>query len=290
VIRPRLAGLAVVLAVAASNAVGACSLTTSLDGFTGGTLADAGPFPDADAATDAPIPDAGVADAPIDAPAAAPFCESLSPKPMFCDDFERPTVMGAWKDTFTSGGGMVDLAPSSRTTTGRELRAMIPLFSGSGVAFARLEKVFPLAEAVSYSFSLFIDAAPAESGSQTMNLVISPPASNGDFYSFYLFNRVSGFTLIEQTFPNGSGVNGAFVEHVLSTPITYAKWQRIEVKAKLTSPTRLTVTVEGQTAYDAPAHPFVRPGSITLSAGIHYGESPVGPLALRIDDLVLDAK
>ena len=55
-------------------------------------------------------------------------------------------------------------------------------------------------------------------------------------------------------------------------------------------PARLVLGVDGKTAFDGVADPFYRPGVVAVGAGIHYTDTPSGPLALHVDDLYLDSK
>src|SRR5438105_8771960 len=100
---------------------GACTLTTSLSGLAGGT---AGALDGASGVLDAGSDDGR---ASVD----GGFCATLSPKPTFCDDFERREVQGPWalvsKTPGTSlalekkgdgGTGFVATIPDSPTAIG----------------------------------------------------------------------------------------------------------------------------------------------------------------------------
>jgi hypothetical protein len=50
----------------------------------------------------------------------------------------------------------------------------------------------------------------------------------------------------------------------------------------------VSLTVDGKTAFDDVADPFYRPGQTGVTAGIHYTNTPSGPLSLRVDDLTVD--
>lgn len=122
-----------VTSAACAGLVVACSLTTSFaglsngadvpdstasDGGNGGGSAEAGPGLDDSGGTDGSA---------LDGTALVPFCDSLTPKPTFCDDFERTSLLGSWDNRALSGGGSVTLESSTRTATGHELLAAIPV-------------------------------------------------------------------------------------------------------------------------------------------------------------------
>ena len=212
------------------------------------------------------------------------------PKPTFCDDFERTSVIGAWENRSLSGGGSVTLAPSTRTPTGHELFTTIPVFPAGSTSVASLDRHFVSAQRVMFSYALRIEAAPGQGSQQVMLVAVTPPGASGDFFHTYLFVTSAGVRLVEETFPGGSGAGGSFVANALSVPIVFGTWQRIEMTLTLVAPARLVLTVDGKTAFDGAADPFYRPGGIAVGAGIHYTDTPSGPLALHVDDLYLDLK
>jgi hypothetical protein len=282
--------------------LGACSLTTSLDGLTGGAVdaafafdsgtgGDSGPF----GAEAGPPPEGGTGtDGATDADASplGPYCDSLVPKPSFCDDFERASAsaLGSWDSRALSGGGVVTLDPSTRTPTGRELHVSIPVFPAGSVSVASLDRTFVAAQIIKLSYALRIDAAPPQGAQQVMVVSVSPPASNGDFFHTYLFVAPDGVRLVEETFPAGSNAGGAFVQNTLAVPIVFGTWQRIDMTLVLTAPPRISLHVDGMVAFDGAADPFYRPGVAGVSAGIHYTDTPSGPLSARVDDLYVDLK
>jgi hypothetical protein len=286
--------------IASLALLAACSLTTSLDGFTGGApdavtpsdgggdtgaSGEAGPLPEGSTGTDSGVD--------ADAGPAVPYCDSLVPKPTFCDDFERTNanVVGSWGTRSLGGGGVVTIDPSTRTATGSELNASIPVFPAGSVSQAALDRSFAgLAQKVTLSYALRIEAAPAQGSQQIMVVAVSPPASNGDFFQTYLFVMPTGVNLVEQTFPGGGAATGNFVQNTLTMPIIFGKWQRIEMTLTLTTPTSILLTIDGAVAFNGVADPAFKPGSVTVNNGIHYTNTPSGPLSLHIDDLFVDLK
>jgi hypothetical protein len=284
--------------IASLALLAACSLTTSLDGLRGDAVDTVTPS-DGGGETGAsdgagPLPDGGVgSDAGIDADAGptGPYCDSLVPKPTFCDDFERTNanVVGSWDTRALNGGGVVTIDPSTRTATGRELNASIPVFAAGSVSEAALDRTFvSSAQRIKLSYALRIEAAPGQGRQQVMLVSVSPPASNNDFFEAYLFVMDTGVILVEQTFPAGVGAGGNFVQNTLTTPIAFGKWQRIEMTLTLTAPASILLTVDGAVAFNGAADPAFKPGQVSLAGGIHYTDTPSGPLALHIDDLFLD--
>lgn len=267
----------------------ACSLTTSLSGLAGPPEDDAAASADvnADAAADSRA-HVDASDA-ADAAPVVPYCQTVIPTPVFCDDFERTTPQGTWSSLIVGGGGVITTAPSTRGA-GRELRSVIPVFSGGGVSEAKLRRTFADSDVVTLSYSLRIDAAPTQGEQQAMVLMVTYPGSV-DFFEAYLFVRPDGVKLVEQTFPGGGvGTGSIFKEHALTPAISFGSWQRIELTATLFKPPRLRLTIDGKVAFEGPADPFFRPGKPSVSAGIHYANGPSGPLSVRVDDLFLTLK
>ena len=282
-----------VTSAACTGLVLGCSLTTSLSGLSNGADLPASTAPDggeAGASNDGgPSLDGSAGkDGGGDAAAALPFCDSLVPQPTFCDDFERTSLLGAWDRRDLSGGGSVTLESSTRTPAGREMLAAIPVFPAGSVSIAALVHTLVDAQVITLSYSLRIDAAPAQGAQQVMLVNVSPSDGSGDAFHTYLFVSPTGTVLVEETFPNSPGTMNTFTQKTLSEPIVFGVWQRVQMTLKLSSPTRVTLTVDGKTSFDDVADPFYRPGKVGVVAGVHYTSTPSGPLSLRVDDLTVD--
>lgn len=270
----------------------ACSLASLADLSSGGDDAGAGPVaeagPVADSSSDTRSRIDGGLDAPADAPPDGTFCEVLRPVPTFCDDFERTNVQGTWDALNTTAGSAVTLAASTRGT-GKELLTSISLTTGGPASAADLDRSFPQSDELSISYALRVDGPPSQGQQQLMNVFVTIP-SNGDRYTVSIFASTSGIVLAEQTFPGGGAAGGVFLQHPLAQGLPFNVWTRVELLLRTTAPKRLLLKVGGEVAFDAAPDAFLRPGTIDLSAGIHYTAPPTGPLSVRVDDLVVDAK
>lgn len=155
------------------------------------------------------------------------------------------------------------------------------------MSVASLDRGLGDAQQVTISYALRIDAAPTQGAQQVMVVAVTPP-STGDFFHTYLFVSKNGVQLVEETFPADAGATTAFIQNKLSAPIVFGRWQRIVMTLSLASPPHLFVSVDGKVAFDDAADSSYRPGKVSLSAGIHYTQTPSGPLAVRVDDLAVD--
>jgi hypothetical protein len=265
-----------------------CSLT-SLDGLTGGDGVDGAAPPgdgadatDSAAGSDAARDGAATTDSGADA---APFCASRPPDAGFCDDFERADPRGPWKRVVESNGGAVAIEPMAGGS--RALHASMPLVTSGGVVQARLEQPLGHASRVRWAFRFEADAFPTvDSGVQLM--AIYGDLTGGAFFTIYLFVRPSGVSIVDQTFPADASATSEFHEHPLDPPVTAGAPHDLVVDAALTSPARLTVTVDGATSFDGAISTEIDDADLTLSAGIHYATPTSGPLSLRVDDLAVD--
>ena len=273
-----------ILAVAA--AAPACTLLNPLGDYAG-SADEASLAESREAATNEVLDasDASVRDAPAEA--SGPFlCSSLATKPTFCDDFERSgDLKGDWTLSTLSGGGAVTLAEAS---SGRELRATLPSFTGSGIGQAGLDKsIHTTTDDVTFAYRLQIDAAPPNGALQIMSIFLKP-ADSADYTITFLMARSTGLSLGQQTFVSG----GSSVDYREDPIAGYAfgAMHGMEVHLALSAPPRVTVKVDGAVALDAPLFARFRPAEPIFSAGLHYAEPPAGPLSLRIDDVVIDLR
>ena len=120
------------LVVAMAATFVACSLTTSLDGLTGGAeggaaeggAAEGGSAESgsAESGTDGPTADGGTGDGdageggPIDPCAGA----------VLCDQFERAAPDGIWTSIYTDNGGTVTIDPTTSTSGTRSVALFVP--------------------------------------------------------------------------------------------------------------------------------------------------------------------
>ena len=262
--------------------VAACTLTSSLDGLTGGVSASLPDGPDTSSTPGAPdAADAGAPDAEVPD---GPFCTRSSAA--FCDAFDREPVSGAWSKVAISEGASATTAASTRAGSGREAVFSLPQAEGGGAAQAEVVRRFDgVKRWLRTSFAFIIESTTTQSAAQFMDLVFRDPQTR-DLSLAGLFVGRSAINVFYQTLPGGSAPSGMFVFGPPAQPIAFDRWHRAAFEIQLVAPKRMDLAVDGVNVYSVALPDFFRPSEETVvTAGVHYVDPPYGPLTVRIDDL-----
>jgi hypothetical protein len=249
----------------------ACSLLTSLDGFTGGA-GDAG-APGSDAKAD------GAMDAGGDGGAAS-FCAafaSTTPPTALCDDFERDAgVQGAWTSLQAKAPGTLTLVREASNTF---LRAAT---SGTGGEAGQLtlHLAVPTEQAsVSISYRMRVSDTFGDSTyAEISNL--SLPQGDLNYRAIYLaFGRTNSTLAYNAVFSDGGGSN-----QNVDFPFTRGAWQTITMSLDLRTATATVFNGKSLVAnLKLPAALF-KPSVLDVSLGLTYAGESTGTLpALKID-------
>lgn len=269
----------VAIGLASAVAV-ACSIMTSLDGLNEPTSADAGR--DAPAAAPEGRIDAGGSDARVDAPEAAtgPMCDSLSPAPYFCEDFDRGRALlgGTFTTITTSSGGVIALADAGSASAPGSLSVVLP--AGSSTAMV--------------AYGLRPLPATFSKAALEMNFRVEEVGASDehDFISIFkdrsvgLEVRADGVVVVDEDLPASDG--GPDENKTVSTLVLGAGWVHLRWEIKILPSGRASSVVfaDGKevVSFSSSSGPLLG-GSLTV------GERSIVPLTKpwrsRYDDIVL---
>jgi hypothetical protein len=294
----------VFLAMALGALAARCSALTTFDGFASGNGTDAGSdgpitadgssdggtTTDGSAASDGAPSDAGAGDArPGDggdaAASDAGFCASLSPAPMFCDDFDTPDAgFTKWTLDYEFGGGTIAIDSAESHSPPSSLLVSTP--SSANPAGGRLTFSPPgTAKHVHFGFDLKIDMSDPQSGYAEVGYVVFTGAFKDDFYlDLHTDPTNNGFTT--EAYPDGSPVTH---ELILPNSTTLAGWKRVVIDVDLATAHSVTMTVDGVMVVQQALEPeLYLPGTLEVRPGIGYTGAPSNGWALRFDNVTID--
>jgi len=240
----------------------------------------------------APVGDAGAGtDAALDARPDGPFCDSLTPKPLFCSSFDGPTLFSDWpensatnvrleRDTtsFVSSPASLRVA-FDRTVSGGvgggggvtfETWANKPLLGTIGLD-VQIEAAAP-AGALAVFATPFYTAAPGKAA-YLLQLVGRPRADG---------NTID-VSLVEVT-----NTPDAAREHPSSVPLQRGAWTHVELTfghGGATNAARLAFG--GVVGFDGPLE-LTAPGTPCGSYGIATVDATTTAWAYRLDNIVID--
>ena len=275
------------LVVVAALAVGVgCSLTTSLDGLTGGGAAtDGGGAASGDGApSDAPPPDAPI---PDDAGSddASTFCAQLQPTPLFCDAFDHVDPLRLWSATTSDPSFTADVDDAGHSAPSA-LHCVGPLAPAGG-GYVRVEHD-RLPQTTSWRFSVAIRVVSY--GSSATLLRIGTPG-----YALRLYAGSNVQAYVDEDFTADGGPPPARfpLDPVHAAQVTDGSWHRLElfVKSGATGDT-LQVSLDGAST--------LQNGAAAVSArlyaaiayvwlGVSRASATAGSWDVRFDDVVFDA-
>ena len=256
----------------------ACSLFTSLSGFSGSDDVSPGPG-DGAVQADAPpsgAPAAGDARASGDGSASGPFCISLLQAPAICEDFDSVQPLEAWNVREVGTGSTVTTTTSTFRSAPRAMRAEIG--PPSETRRAHIDRSLPtVANHVRYAYSLYIDERPT-TGQLEVNIVRFASGGTG-LRDFFLAVTGSGVHYVQQ--------HGDQTVVPLSRPVPLKTWVRIELEVLLTGTKTLTVRVEGVEAARTTAV-YADPGTPNVQVGITYTAPEPEAGAVLVDDVTFE--
>lgn len=267
------------------SAASACSLlisTSDLSSDGRGAPAD-GAVDDAnasalDSATDS-APDSDAGSAP-DADASDAWCPAAA---LFCDDFERSSVLGSWDRVLAEQGGTSDVATG--TPFGSALRVRVPAGTISAQAAVNRGPHEALAEYVSHRSRVRITKLPESGGVNLSELVLHRSASERS--TAFLLLQSSGVRLFEQDCtPSCSSKT-----HPVLPQLTLDVWHDVTLRIQLdTTPAKIDLEVDGVVLHSLPAATNVRPGTFETSAGFNYSTPTHGEAEAYVDRVVLEGR
>lgn len=268
-------------ALAASALASSCFLTTSLDGLAGQVV------PEGDGGTDGRGGDAdgsgGDGSSGTDFEAGAPgdggdFCAGA----LFCDRFERTTLVGDWTTQGTATGSSLTLVPTTGRAGSSGLR--VSLASDQGTRAVLSKDITVSAPRFRLSFSMFNAAGSAMRAVNGPAILINDGATQDGILLVLYGDRL---VLAEQEFVNDT--QAAYVEHGMVSVIV-DRWVDVVMELDRTSsPRKVTVSYDGKAFVDKVTlqSPFAKaPNLVFFGSGFAAAGSAV---TFDLDDVRIDA-
>jgi hypothetical protein len=241
----------------------------------------------ADATSDASIADAG---ADVDA---GPFCEGFTPAPLFCDDFDdgEPAEFGwSFNDIKPAGSGTMIVDPIESRSPPASLDVRNGTTTGVNVqTWLGRTLVAPLSvKNATLDYDVFVEDITQAVDVKLSLLVFDEPSVPGDYAVFFTV-KPTGSALEERMPPL---TDGGASPYFVTNGIRYVlpkKWTHVAMTFDFTKPqATVKVDLDGQPAIEErPLGAGYLRQLTTLQAGIVYADVVKGPIAVRLDNLVL---
>jgi hypothetical protein len=223
------------------------------------------------------------------------FCASLSPPPMFCDDFDVHPLPGVW-DGLTQTGGTVALDTGASVSPPRSLLATdSPLGTGQSLD-AALFKHFTLPSpptTLSWSFQLQPVAVDTTTGTALVLASLDFVDTPGNRYSVQFTLEQDGgpvrLRLEEQSGLLDGG--SSYVPHSLPDSLPLGKWTDVRLVMTRSGPTAASVEVSfGSTTELATTSLSMNVDATTvqMAVGSRFETEPSQGWTTRYDNVVLN--
>jgi hypothetical protein len=275
------------LAVSATQ----CSLTTSVDGLSGGSAPDAGSAGDAGGSADAPLGDGALLDATVvDAGSdAGRFCASLTTQPSFCDDFDDEGPFSTWTTSDVGAGGSAVRDRSAAVSAPNSLLTTSAVSAVSVPALLGVASPTPV-HRVRIAYDLRVEARDPQTAYAEVGYIRVGPSdarAHAFYMRLYADPALSTSFTAEAYLPDG-GISQKNFNPVINPQFT--KWTRVAVDYDLRAAPRVEVSIDGmsagQTALDAT---IFTPGFASVEVGLGYTGHPMSAAwQLRYDNVTVD--
>lgn len=261
------------------GATSACSLLVSTSDLSSG--ADGGGPPAADAESDgaADVLDGG-APADVDASDDAAWCPSGA---IFCDDFERTNVLGAWDRLLAKESGSTALAFD--TPFGNALHVRLPGGAAWGQATLVRDPREEIVERLSYRSRVRITKLPSTGNVNLSEVFLYRDTGNRS--SVFVLLQSAGVRLFEQDCTSSCSSR----THPRIEEFTVDEWHDVTLRLRLdTEPANIELELDGAVVHSSPSVTNIRPGTLAVAAGFNYSSETHGEAEAYLDRLVIEGR
>jgi hypothetical protein len=237
--------------------------------------------------------------------APASFCASLSPKPLFCQDFDRaPLAMEGW-DEITGVGGSSSLSGSEFVSAPSALQVQSGALSRNATVDVAAYKAFAALAATpavfTFSLDLRVDLYDSSRSSDAVLCAFVLKDAAGTVWSLQLAATYDGTNLsvdfAEDAVPSGGGPE-VYASHPASKTLPLAAWTRVTMEVTLhetngpAAATRNTARLlfGSVEVANVALHVLAVDGTPEIVVGYEWITPPSPPWSSLYDDVTFDSR
>jgi hypothetical protein len=221
-----------------------------------------------------------------------PFCASLQPQPLFCEDFDRGPLPGQWSEQHETNGSET-LDTKSFVSAPDSLLAQYMALPANQALNVVLRKQLQLAGLPSrLAFEFSFQPVQADTMANAISVVASVDYFDlaGDRYAMQFSQLANAGQVVlrfeEQTQPANMATTQ--INHTLATPLPMAKWTDVRL---VVTGGHAQITYGGAVQADvnvALTMPVITPSRLQLSIGSTFESTPSAGWATRYDNVTVD--
>lgn len=264
---------------AADDATTDSGVETSVDAELDATDAlDATDTLDATEDSDAPV-ESAVDSTSDSADANVPFCDTLSPKPTFCDDFEG-TYATRWSAKHPSGTGILSFDTGDSVGPPKPGHSLLAATTADETSYLEWST-----SKVPASFHLAFDFRAEVLPTSDVTYVARVRVGSSQYVAIY---ALPGNTSVQDFVYHPDG--GAPADHKASSAIAVDTWTHVELDVSFgASPTTAKLRLDGTEVLSTDLASDFSAGAPNLELGVAFVNT-AAPRRFRYDNVVLDVK
>jgi hypothetical protein len=219
------------------------------------------------------------------------YCASLTPAPMFCDDFDEGKPLGSgWTRMTINDLGTMALDTTYVHSGTTSVRHAFTDHSGTMVTAARLELDLPgTTSMVTWSFDLYIDVRPTTGGGQIEIADVALHTASGDFFNDLMLNVGGASDYYHEEF-EPSGGSGTFMSgDQLFPSLQSGHWYHIVMAIDL-SAASYQLSIDGTAVAVGAARFAISPGTVSVHDGFDWVSNTVSGWTIHTDNVAVDAR
>jgi hypothetical protein len=264
------------------------------------TEIDSASAQDAAQATDAsPAPDAGGQESGVDAGPSS-YCASLSPHPLFCNDFdEGQSATSGWDHVASlNGAASIDVAKSLSAPAA--FKESVNALSTGATVDVGAYKTFPAfaakAVTLTYGFDLYVEKIDQTHTAPAVAAALVYNDAAGATWQLQLAITYTGSSISVRTpewWAAAGGTPSGYTEHLVSATLSLQKWTRVSMQLTLPNGSGGAATVQltiGGVAMPATSlNVTTSKGTPEMLLGLSYVQSPSDAWIVHYDNVTFDA-
>lgn len=226
---------------------------------------------------------------PGDAPsneASGRWCKTLSPAPVFCDDFDDQGPFAGWTNQDLRAGGTVVRDSTASRSAPNSLLTDSPGSSNPGSAVLFLQIATTVSK-LHYAYDMRIDVRDPQTGYAEINYVkLDNGMTSSAIYMRAFKSPTDPATVTAEAYLADGGVPQHDIQ--LAGNPQFGGWRRVDLDLDLAQHL-LTVTIDGAMAGSTALESNLYvPSPIRVETGIGYTGSPSGEWRIRYDNVTID--
>lgn len=215
-------------------------------------------------------------------------CAALASTSVFCDDFERDSVLGEWTDETLLGGGTITIDSTTWTSPTRSALFTTPASTTTDTFGAYLHHAtFPTtASTVVFSFDENIASAVDMNQFDLFRVILHMPDDPASGSLEIALTVQPDVTYIDEN--DYRDVPTVYISHDYSRMPAFAVWQHFTMQLALGPSPHVTVELAGDTVVDDNlTSPNIVASSVELVLGLYHSYVPGAERAVHVDDVLL---